>query len=411
MVAALKRWRGNAALVAETKTAQITGGDAGTTYKLTRNGKTVSFIGSAVVGTIATGLAAAWNASTEPEMAEYTATALTDTVTLTQKTAGHEFGTVTSSVSGAAGTIGAVTSGVVNSGPNDVAVAANYADSLVPVTGDTLYVSNIAIPLKYNLDQSGVTLVLLQVDQSFEADIGLPEQNQDGTAYIEDRPGYYKIGATSLIVGRGAGQGSGRLKIDNSSIQTAVVVENTGSPAESNLEAFLWKGTHASNSMVVGGNASVGVAVFLGEVATLTTLTVKDSATVRVGAGVTLATVVVYGGNVTINCAITTSLTQYGGTVTINGTGVPAQLNIYGGVCIVNTTGTVGGNTVVGEAGLLDYSQDPRAKAITNPVIAYNANPVNDPNKVIAALAISYRGTTPLAQLGSNLTLTRTAAT
>ncbi len=129
------------------------------------------------------------------------------------------------------------------------------------------------------------------------------------------------------------------------------------------------------------------------------------------GAGCTIGTVVVYGGTLTIDCAVVTSLTIYGGTVTVRGTGAVAQLYVYGGTCIYNTTGTLGGNTKVGETGLLDFSQDPRTKTVTNPVLANNINPVNDPSKVVSSLAISYRGISPGSGWGTDCTLTRTAAT
>ena len=71
---AAPRWKGQSISTAKTATAQITAGDATTTYKLTINGKVVaSYIGSATVATIATGLSSAWNASTEPEAEEITA--------------------------------------------------------------------------------------------------------------------------------------------------------------------------------------------------------------------------------------------------------------------------------------------------------------------------------------------------
>ncbi len=303
---------------------------------------------------------------------------------------------------------------MANSGPSDWDVAATWSTGAVPINADTVYFSNNTTPMKYSLDQSAgpITLAALQVDQSYEADLGLPEFNEDGDPYAEDRPQYLKLGSTSLIVGRGPGQGSGRLKIDNSTIQAAIVVENTGSPAESNIEAFLWKGTHASNSMSVGGNASVGIAVYLGELATLLTLTVKDSATVRVGAGCTLGTLTVYGGTVVVNGAVGTAIVMYGGTVTVNGAGAVALAQVWGGTLIYNTTGTLGGAPLVGDGALIDFSQDPRAKAVTNAIDCFGSGSVNDPNKVVNGggnLIIDYNGTTPIGNLGTNIRITRAA--
>ncbi len=405
------RFKGNAKLTAAVQHAQVTAYDAATTYTVTRNGKSITSIAAGSATNVAAALVTAWNASTEPEFAEYTASNSTDTLILTQDTAGNEFGPVTTAESGGTGTIDDFTVVTANSGPSDFDVPATWSGGVVPANSDTVYLSNNTVPMKFSLDQSSgpTTLAVLQVDQSNEADIGLPEVNEDGEPYAEDRPQYLKLGATSLVIGRGPGQGSGRLKIDNSTLQTAIVVENTGSPAESNLEAFLWKGTHASNTMVVGGNASVGVGVFLGDAATLATLTVKDAATVRVGQGVTLAAVVVYGGTVVINCAVSTSIVMYGGTVTVNGTGAVALAQVWGGTLIYNSTGTLGGAPVVGDGALLDFSQDPRAKTVTNAIDVYGTGTVNDPNKVVATLVIDYNGTTPLPNLGTNFRITRAA--
>lgn len=400
------RWKGKAVTTAKTMTVQITGGDATTTYKLTLNGKVVSYTGNATVATIATGLAAAWEASTEPEFSEIAASAATDTVTLTMNTAGVEF-TATSSVSGGAGTIGAATVATANSGPNDATVTTNW-DGDTPNGSDDVYLDNSEISLKYNLDQSAAgTQTLLQIDASFTGDVGLPENNQDGTSYLEYREQYYKINATSVIVGRGPGQGSGRIKINGGSVQSAVLVESTGTGSDQDIEALLWKGTHASNTLTVKGNSQVGVAVYSGEAATIATLTVDGQAQVRIGAGVTLGTVVVYGGTVVINCAVATSITMYGGDVTINGTGACASAVVYGGALHYNTTGTLGGAPIVGETGQIDFSGDPRAKTVTNPIDVANPNGVNDPQKVVAALVVDWNNTTPFEGLGRNIRLTR----
>lgn len=405
------RWKGRALLRARVATVQITGYDAATTYSLTRNAKTVSVLAAGSVNATAAALAAAWEASTEPELVEITASSATDTVTMTNDTAGVEWGTITPAVSGGAGTIGALTTTTANSGPADVSIAANYDGNAVPAGGDTLKIDNSDRPLLYSLDQSGAgTLTLLQIDQSMEGDVGLAELNKEADEYLEDRQRYYKIRATTVIVGRGPGGGAGRILLDQDSVQTSVLVEGSGSPEDRDLEAVLWKGTHASNVMVVRGDASVGVAVYGGEVATLATLTVHDNATVRIGAGVTLAAVVVYGGEVTINCAVTTSIVMYGGTVRVNGTGAVALAQVWGGTLFYNTTGTLGGATVVGENGRIDFSEDPRAKTVTNPIDAFCNNPVNDPDKLVSGLVIDYNGlATPIPELGVNLRLTRGA--
>ena len=80
---ATNRFLGRAKARANVITVQVTAYDAATTYSLTVNGKSVTTIAAGSVNATATALAAAWNAATEAEFAEQTASANTDTVTLT----------------------------------------------------------------------------------------------------------------------------------------------------------------------------------------------------------------------------------------------------------------------------------------------------------------------------------------
>src|SRR5437870_1231320 len=106
---ATNRFTGGASAIAQVSTVTITADDVTTTYKLTINGKVISTLGTGVSTTAtAAALAAAWAASTAGEALEVVATSSVAVVTLTGKSDGTPF-TVTSSVSGGAGTIGAVT--------------------------------------------------------------------------------------------------------------------------------------------------------------------------------------------------------------------------------------------------------------------------------------------------------------
>jgi hypothetical protein len=62
------------------------------------------------------------------------------------------------------------------------------------------------------------------------------------------------------------------------------------------------------------------------------------------------------------------------------------------------------------EPGTLDFSQDQRAKTVTNTIEVYgNGATLNDPFKVVGSLAVGLNAVTTLANMniGENLTLTR----
>lgn len=412
---ATPRFVGNAVAVAQVDTLTVGGTvEADDLFLSTINGKALSVTaGSTVVATVATTFAAAWNALDStiwPEFAEVTAAATAGgALTLTGDTAGYPF-TETPSTTEAGGGAADLqtftkTATTACSGPNFYSTAANWDTAAAPAGGDTVYIDNSDVDILYGLSNAGATLAAIYIAKSYTGDIGLPKFNSNAVEYPEYRTDYLAIDATIVDVGGGPGLGSRRIKINNGSVQTAVTVHGTGFPAETSLEAFLWKGTHASNTLTVA-DGSVGVAVFGGEVATILTLKV-DGGNVRLGAGVTLGTATVNGGTVEINCAVATLLTVYGGTVTINGTGAVASLKIYGGRVIYNSTGTLGGAPEVYNPGVLDFSQNPATKTVTNPIDTNWVGGVNDPDKVVTSLIVDYDGVAPIRQLGSNVRLTR----
>ena len=411
-MAANQRWVSGALSTPQVGTITVTGYDVTTTYKATIGSKVISQIGTG--GTTTATATALYNllvASTEPEFKEVTWTnpsAGVITYTVPASKAGKPV-TITGSVTGGAGTIANATT-TANSGPSVFDIATNWT-TLVPVATDTAYFDNSTVDLLYDLSQAGFTVAAGIIAQSFEAALGLGKFNTDGTPYTEYRPDYLALDCSLWTIGLGPGRGSGRLKINSGTVQTAVNVFNTGTPEEPDLESLLWKGTHASNAMNVFGNASVGIAVFGSEVATLLTLNVDQNARVRCGAGATLGTIVVNNGTLEVNGAIGTKLTMLKGLVNINGTGAVAGLEVRGGRCNYNSTGTLGGTPIVSGNGVLDFEQDPRAKAVTNPIQIYGtAARVNDWNKTVAALAYKLNeGAMPAqVRVGPNATLTRT---
>ena len=373
-------WRGDAPAVAQVDTVQITGYDAATTYIIMINGKTVSVPGTTDANGTATALAAAWNASTIPEFEEITASASTDTVTLTADTAGVPF-TAVSSVSGGGGTIGAVTNATANAGPN-VWAANNFDSGALPANGDTVIVENSSSEILYGLDQSAVTLAVLTIRQSFTGKIGLPRSNANG--YVEYRETFLAISATTINVGEGEGNGSGRIKLDTGANQAALNVHNKATRAETGIACLLWKGTHADNTLnVIKGD--VGVAFFGGETATVATLKVgylsnqSGDSSVVCGSGTTLTTVEVRGGQVELNSNVTT-ITQTGGSVNLRGSATVTTWNLDGGIAYYCSSGTATLINVGG--GVLDFRRDMQARTVAN-LNAYQGAAIHDPFKTV----------------------------
>jgi len=184
-----------------------------------------------------------------------------------------------------------------SSGPNDWNVAANWSANTVPVSSDTVYIGDTDSSILYGLDQSAVTLAALHIEQTFSGFIGLPRTNSDGAPYTEYRDQYLQIGATTLFIGDKEGDGSDRIKINLGSVQSTVLITDSGDGEDANTPAILLLGTHASNVININ-RGSLGVAYFPTEVSTIATLRqaffddAADDTTVYLGAGVTITDII-----------------------------------------------------------------------------------------------------------------------
>lgn len=373
---ATTRWRPAAKATAQVSTVQVSSYAVGTTYKLTVNGKVLSVIAAGSANATATALAAAWNAATDGEFTAVTASASTDTVTLTADTSGVPF-IATSSVSGSTGTIGSVTDSTAATGPYHWDNAANWSGGSVPTTGDTVYLDYAAGDVRYGLAQTSVTLAALHILAAYTDRIGLADVNPAG--YPEYRDRYLAIKATLLNVGAGDGRGSPRIRLDLSTAQSTIRVLCTGSGSESPLPALQIKGTHASNAAYVT-KGEVGFAVLGGETATLATLEVgyatspSSDSLVRCGSGVTLTTLQQTGGRVYLESGLTT-VDKRGGYLEV-GEGSVTTLNNYAGEVVFRSTGTIT-TLMMREGASIDFGRDTRTRTVTN--ATFRSSFVNDP--------------------------------
>lgn len=409
-------WIGGAAAIAQTQTYAFAGTwIVGETITITIGRKAYTYtIASATISTFLDALIVIYNALTSsayPEFAEMTASRSSSSLVLTADTAGRPF-IATISTDSASGTIDTASSStgtatIASSGPEDVTTAANWSGGAVPSTGDTVLIDREGSRLKYGLAQSGITLAVRRITAR-DVEIGLPVINSDGTDYPEYRQAYWLIGATADYLDTQ----SGRIKLDYSSIQTAVEVEDSGSGSDTNTPAVLLKGTHASNVFSIFGG-EVGIAYYAGETSTALTLRADSGATVVCGYGVTLGTVKNQGAKMTLHSAIGTLLESLAtkAVTTIHGTGAVAQLTAMNGTIDYRTTGTLGGDTILSGSATLDFDNDTQAKTVTNPIKVYSDNVVvRDTYLVTGSLTLKYYYCKPNAgDLGTNVQMVRTA--
>ena len=377
-------WRGDAPAVQEVKTIVVGGTPAnGQVYTVTINGKGIAYTanGSDTNSTIATALQALLAATddTPPEFDELTYTVDTATITATVTESGVPV-TLTSSATGT-GTL-VTTTTTTATGPNWWSNAANWSGGAVPVNGDNVYIRKNDVDILYGLNQSGVTLAILEIEGTYTGKIGLPDTNANG--YFEYRETFLKIGATLAYVGRGFGTGPGRLRWNAGTVQTTATVASTGTPEDGIVAAFDFVGTHASNA-INAQRGTLGFGVKPGVATTVATLKIgsKDNqasdVSIYSGSNVTLGTVSMNGGALEV-CNGATTITVANGTLTATA-GAFTTISNGSGTVNYDTTGTLG-TYVGGTNSMLDCSRVVASRTITSATFHANSS-FRDPAKTV----------------------------
>lgn len=366
-----KVFRGDAPAVAQIDTLTPANVEVGDVFTATINGKSITFTAAAAtVANVTAGIVAAWNASTIPEFVEVTASDSTTHVTLTADTAGVPF-TVTSSSTGdgaPADTFTQATS-TAATGPNHWDEADNWVGGVAPVNADDVYLVDCDVDILYGIDQNAVALTSLNISMSFTGKIGLPRENANG--YYEYRETYLKISATTANLGYGEGAGSQRVKLNTGTVQTALNILDSGSPEDDELETILWVGTHAANAVTIS-KGSLGIAIFAGEVATVTPLKVgyRDAVTgdavVRCGVGVTLTDIDQAGGELHVDSNFTThDMTDGEFIFGAQGSPTAGTIGADGGAVRYRSAGTLTAGKF-GPDATIDFRQDMRPRTVTD---------------------------------------------
>lgn len=383
-------WLGRVSPRAQVVTITVTGYDASTTYIVTIGVNRISVLGSGgTTTTVATALTTALQDTQYQEFQEISWESSGAVITGTANTAGVPF-TAVSSISGGAGTIGAVTTTVTNTSPNDIGDANNWSSATLPVTGDSIVVENGSAAMKWRLDTFAAADIASWITRaSFTAPTALPTVNENG--YVEYRPTTISLQTCTVLYLEQAanlGVGDQKFNVGANACALTVIGQGTGSIGE---EVLWFAGTSTSNTIESDGG-SIAIAALDSDTAGLTTLNATNQSTIRSGIGTTFTTATAKLTNSTfdVRTAIATlTVDGAGSSLTCWGTMTVTTLSLTS-PCVYNSSGTITTLNLLatdsGDAagvGSIDFSQDRSARTITNAVNMYAGTTFNDPNGTV----------------------------
>lgn len=365
----------------QVSTFTVTAYDASTVYKITIGRAVVSVTGTTDAAGTASALQALLAASEYPQFQEmsWTYPGSGAVVTATASTAGTPF-TFTASVTGGTGTISQATS-TTNTSENDVNDAANWGGTL-PGTGDSIVIENSDVDLLWNLDAfSAADITALTVRSTFTGKISLPTQNSNG--YYEYRPTELQMQTCTTLYEEQSGNldAASRKYAVGANACTATFIGSGGGSVGSEITWF--RGTNASNAVRTSG-ASVALAALASGSTTVATLNMVNGSVVSGSSGLAaLTTVTNTDSTLDLQSNITT-YTQDGSSSasTFRQTMTIGTNNLRAGTCTDLSSGTwttlaLGTQT---NGATVDFSQDKRAKTITNLINVYKGSTYNDPD-------------------------------
>lgn len=384
--------RNDAVIVRQVTTATPTAANTAL-YDFLINGKTTDGYTSDASGTaaeIGAGLAAVLTTNTKaiPEVGEITWSGTTTTIA-TGRDDGQPF---TIAEGGGSGNQASITTGTTAKSPNHW-IAENFSGAALPANGDSVILTNLTTEqsFKWGLDQSAVVaLVTLDIWADCEAEIGLPEWNDDAERYYQAgyRETHLKIETAALRIGLGEGTGSQRIKL-NLGTGTATLVtvyQTSANPADTDAAPVHLSGSNAGNAIQVM-SGRVDLAMLPGYTSQWPTVICSGDAIVRCGDGCTLGGTIEASGNSLVETRTTfaTGRTRDGGRIRhIGATNISTALDIAGGNVEIWATGALTIALLNGYAGRsLDLRNSDSLVTITNATIyATPDNPfvINDPN-------------------------------
>ncbi len=401
------RWVGGTTAVAQVDTLTVGGtieaddvftitvtGENGDTHAVTVTG------GSTDADTVATAMAAAWNADAHYLCAPVTAAASgggTGALTLTADTAGVPFHVSVATTEAGGGAADAQTftraATTANAGPYDWNTAANWDTGAVPVGGDTVYVEGGTV--LYGMDQTGLASNLLELHVT-RSQIGLnPSEGRNAP--------YLRIKATETYINEYIGPGSvtqsgpvmvdvaatGNITVFGGSANATTRLPSVWLKADGGAGTIDVRGgyvgiaydvgsaTHIQNLRIRGGNVYTGDGFKVSQTNGSIEIT-GGTADIGLDALSTCPTLDILGGTLSVRHTTATitavrmvsgaahlrcngdtgsSIIQYGGTLTwtmAGGVGSYQDVTIRGGTFYWAGTANIGGDLTIYSGGTVD---------------------------------------------------------
>ena len=249
--------------------------------------------------------------------------------------------------------------------PNDWTHPDNWSPSGVPAGGDHVYFENSSVSCNTTteLDQSGVNLGSLNIDQSYTGELGAagtPLQSQTPILNI----GYHN--------GPGTPSGAPLINIDLGADPTDITVRNTGTSSDSSKAAVRLKGSSTANDLILyKGKVSFGTDTDDIGVSKLRTVTVTYDTKISSDADLfigelsaVVTTLNILGGDVYLKSGATT-VTMKAGTLYTTGGGALATVNVNGGAFTSNSTGTIATLNIFDGDGTVDFTRSNTVRTVT----------------------------------------------
>lgn len=372
------RWVGRQKTRAQIGTITINTASTGGTITVTVGGVRTVVITPTTSNTTTTAaeLAAACEASTEPEFTEIAWTSALAVLTFTGPDDGTPV-TVAKTDGGSNATTLALNATAPLS-PNDVGDVLNWDTGVLPTTGDLPVAEDTDVPMKWNLDAIADAIATFTRRSTYTGTIGLPDVNAKG--YREYRKTHLELNCVSILIEQPQSDGAGQVRIKSTTSSAATVnVVGSGGGAQVGSEALEIHGTPASSVLNVTGG-SVAVAPLASQSGTLTSLTARN-ATVRVGPGVTWTTPTLTGTTAELKSGWSGVLTVNGGEVTTLGAaGIVSSgtVVVESGTLVWRSTGGMGASPIIGGGGKIDLSQAPSSVASSGTVQMYQGSALDD---------------------------------
>lgn len=261
---------------------------------------------------------------------------------------------------------------------NNFATATNWSSDTAPVSTDNAIFPALAASTSKDVDGSDQSTILL-VNLNFEEECYLNFGSRETPLHVDaDYVNYAALGVAFL-------------EIDNS---TEIHLNNGSGATSSNSYGMNLTGsTNALLIIDLGDYNTLGIGAFAGQSATFTTVQVR-SGDVTIGESLTCTTLNVDGGVSACGSNITT-VNVSAGTYS-QAKNKPTTLNLNGGRVYYNST--TAPTTVVIKGGVLDMSQDGRAKTFAA-VTMHPGAQIFDPAGIltITTLTRASGGTTMLS--------------